>query len=146
MKTLFLSLLFALPHAQASTQAQDHYEYLKGTEYKVDYSHRYGSGLQRLVLEKSSRNEICQKVANGRPWTDFEFNCYVVSDVGTTARGVYETAEAVEELDVRFVSTNGTRILLGAQINEKQSSKGFCRKVSNGNTNQDQFLCYKLTK
>ncbi len=145
MKTLLISMLFSLTSAHAASPAQDHYEYLKGTEYKIELS-RSGSGLQRLIFEKSSRNEICQKAANGRPWNDFVFSCYTVSEVGTTARDAYEN-DASEELNVLFTSTNGTRVLLNAAVTEKQSRTGFCRKsVGESQNAVPYYLCYELAR
>jgi hypothetical protein len=146
MKTLLISLLLSLTQAHAASPAQDHYDYLKGTEYRVDYSHRYGSGLQRFVLEKSSRNEICQKVANGRPAIEFTHTCYVVSDVGTTAQSSYENDSRNEELSVAILAVDGQRRLLEGRITEKQNDQGFCRKTVSENSDRAYYLCYQLAR
>lgn len=140
MISLLIALALSSPSLAQSldqSRAQDEYEYSKAQEYRVELT-RYGTSRPALILEKSNRNRICQKVANAAPYTHYEYNCFSVDEVGSTAQETYEKEESTE-LDVKFRAEGG--YLLGTGIRQKYTARGFCR-VSETSSARPYYLCY----
>lgn len=142
MISALLALTLFTSSTYADTRAQDEYEYSKAQEYRLDAT-RYGTSRPSLVLEKSDRNRICQKVANSGPFTHFKYTCYSVDEVGTTARDAYEREDALE-LDVKFWTVEGGAILTTG-IRQKNRKDGFCR-VSDLQAARPYYLCYSVSR
>ena len=136
MISLLVAFALSSP-SHADSRAQDEYEYSKAQEYRVELT-RYGTSRPTLILEKSDRNRICQKVANAAPYTHFEYSCFSVQEAGSSAQEAYEK-EGSLELDVKFRSDSG--YILGTGIRQKHTAQGFCR-VSESPSARPYYLCY----